>query len=209
MDQILQFAGGFAILFVGALALGFLVTRILSRPIPLPATGSIVLIRSRSGVSRAKMQTSAKQGWTLSAPIAREEQGLPEVGETVTLEAASTFGVAVYRAEVLATEGNLTLGPPSWSTFRERREDPRIREPLIGAMVDGETADVENISRGGAQIIVGGTLRRGERVRVDLAGKAPAFGWVLDSVCSGGACRVRVRFEEPFNVRGLVPRRTI
>lgn len=193
------FAIGFAIAFTASWILIKAAVHLRNRLNPAP--GAILRIRADSGSYRSHMIKLGGSVWTISAPIKRDSYVPLRAGEEVVIEAASKRGALLFRTVILARHaGNhtLTIKRPTRVHLVERREHKRWPH-LEGAKVkvEGENAQLLDISEGGARIKTGFRLHKGDRVRVDMPWCEAMFGWVLSSE----AGETRVRFEELMEIR--------
>lgn len=169
--------------FVGALGLSWLVVR-LARPFRAPVAptpGSVLRLRTDSGIYRSRFLGVGDSGWRISAPLQRDRFVPLRIGGRVLAEMSCGGGALVFRTSIAARDGDsheLVLMPPSNSHHVERRQHARRFGDSARVAVDGEAAELLDVSAGGVRVRTPRPLRRGDRVRLDLASEE-VYAWVL------------------------------
>jgi hypothetical protein len=165
-----------------------------------PEIGSILRIRAASGVYRSHMMELGRSVWAMSAPLQRDNHVPLRVGEELVIEAASQGGALLFRSKVVARQSNphtILIERPE-KIHRVDRRDHKRWPQLAGAKVrlEGQPAELLDLSESGARLQTASRQYKGERVRLDLPWGAVVYGWVVASEGSES----RVRFEELVEV---------
>lgn len=199
---------------VGTVSLVFLLTlgasyamvclkhRARARRIPLPNLP--VRLRGPSGMYRCHFLREDPVGWWFSAPLSRDAYVPLRIGEKLFVEApVSGEGAVVFESEIVARDGReheICLRRPSASRVFERRLASRDRS-LAGrrCSVNGQPAEIVDISEHGVRVICLDSHSRGDEVRVGLPDRGMVFGWVLEATpeafgSSRGTC-LRIRLS--------------
>ncbi len=204
MQELLILAGFFGF----AVAAAYLLNRMVAAKPQRKASaqflpGQPVRLRTEDGLYRARFVATRTNGLALSAPIQRDRYVPIRIGEWVKVEIPTSSGVHAFRSEVIARDVDaheITVAMPAHIHFEDRRERRRTRGAGRAVRVEENDAWLADIADNGVCITLDRALKQGERVRVDLEGREPAFAWVLDcepNTGSGkGKHRVRARFEE-------------
>lgn len=213
MDTILSLAATFLIVVAGA----YLVTRAMSRS-PRPASRALDVAPGTSlrlvvpgGAYRSRIQACEGETVRVDAPLHQDTYVPLRVGQTVVGQIGDLDSVLTFRTEVVARDPqdhSLILAQPRFLRRGNRRCEPRLigvqREP---ASLDGERAEILDLSANGARVVTTANVQPGDRVRLDVPhSDGPAFGWALQcrtETMEGRMAReVRIQFEEPLE--GLV-----
>jgi hypothetical protein len=107
----------------------------------------------------------------------------------------------------LLTRQNATIMRPPIDTKVANRRD-RVRHKLdnrVSISIEGRTGMIQDVGIGGARISTNYCARKGERIRMDVAGQ-PLFGHVLEvlpNVTRGYGNDLRVLFEQPISPKDL------
>jgi len=167
------------------------------RKVGSPAKGSIVRFFVGTHIARCRFEVVVDGMWKLSPPITVGSTSALKPGVTVKGEVSHPEGVILFKAtvdSVSAGDGRITLSPPEFSTFRDRRVEVRQRDAGPAKLEHAE-ARIADISLSGIRLKTRAKVALGERVRIDFpADSEPAFGWVIGLEQD----QVRVRFEEPL-----------
>lgn len=204
MEQMLLMIGFFLFAAVAAYALSAYVSakpKPRSRPQFKP--GQAVRIRTSDGMYRARFVGANDQGYLFSAPIQRDRYVPLRAGEKLTVEVASPAGMYRFRTEVLGRNSEsreIQVALPESIHFEDRRQQKRVRGGERQVLVEEDSGWLADIAAQGVCITMDKPVRQGERIRVDLEGKEPAFAWVLECEPNTGPGkgkhRIRARFEE-------------
>jgi hypothetical protein len=209
MNDLVQLLIYFVGLFLMALATSYVLTRALAlrnRRLTLQP-GTILRLRCLSGMYRSTYLEDSKQGWVISAPLQRDSYVPLSVGDTMVVEAAGMTGALVFRSEIVARDPethSFTLRRPSEVRRIERRGHKRVTK-VCGALtlLEGEDAQLVDLSEVGARVATRKRLAQGERVRLDMDGREPVFGWVLEILPGSrygyDSCEARLRFEQALS----------
>lgn len=191
--------------FLASLGTSFLLVwafvRRKDRPLAL-RPGTVFRLKCQHGAHRATLIGESARGWLLSAPLQRDSYVPIRTGERLIVEAADATGAFLFRTEVLEREMSthrLLVARPVRFSRVERRVEGSRRRVALDAVLEGEAAKVVDLSQLGARVATRGSLARGERVRLDMDGAAPRYGWVLEALPGSDlgyySSEVRLRFE--------------
>lgn len=174
--------------------------------------GTVVRMVGPGGAYRCHFQFMRGDNLVFSSPIQADRYVPIRVGERLLVQAPGNDCLITFRSNVLERDSSkheLVLEPPTYVRRTERRsEDRRSRLAGEDALMNGEVAEVVDLSAAGTCLLTYRKPVPGERVRVVLPSTGlDAFGWTLDcsraSLGTHQAYRVRVQFEEPLAGLGL------
>ena len=203
MLQWIQLCGYFAIVFALSVGTSYFLTSLkVRRKQGTPIENAVLQIRASSGMYRSRFVGENTVGWIISAPLCRNAYVPIRVGEVLTAWLPTSEGLRSFKAEVLlrdSTTHELTIQKPETMHAVERRQSPR-KTSFANALVsvEGEHAQLVDLSEGGARVAAKNRISKGERVRLDLPALGPVFGWTLESKPAAEGYEIRVRFEEPI-----------
>ncbi len=169
----------------------------------LPEPGCTVKIRSVDGMYRARLVQAAPHSWVIEAPVQYNRYVPFREGDHLMVEAPMTGGALLFRAQVMArtTDPHTYELEPCGALHRiERRTEPRDRATRgLTASINGEAAEIQNLSKGGAMVVSEGEFANGDGVTIRIPSlDRTVFGWVLEAMPDqlGGrrAARLRITF---------------
>lgn len=172
-------------------------TRIQSHTRTLRPTGA-VLIKTSSGVYRARFDHAEPGVWVLDAPVQRDSYVPLREGEEVILDAPVAGGAVVFRSVVLerdAVTKQYRFKVPANLHATERRE---VRRQALQdeCLINGMPGKMLNYSAEGALVLSGLKLKEGQVVHLKV-GSQELTGTTLDSAYEsfgtnlGGLTRVK------------------
>jgi hypothetical protein len=185
-----------------------LLWRLFPKRIVVPPFGATVRIKTPGAVYQSRFFGATPQGWAIESLA----DAIPtlRLGESVLAEITCPSGVVRFRTELvdMMTRHNATLmRPPVDTKLADRRLKMRKRlESRFPVQIDGKTAMLHDVGIGGARVSSNHLAKRGERVRLDVAGQEPLFGHVIDVVPNktrGYSCDLRLLFEEQITPKDV------
>lgn len=164
-------------------------------------------IRFRGRAQEVRVVQAGRLGWTICAEALDD---LPQIGSSVQFQAPGSKGLAVYQAQVMASDynnGYIYVTPPQKCLQVDRRDDSRVSPLETYASVDDQPMRILDISSRGARLSASEPVEEGDRVLVEFAQLPRAvFGWVLDCELDEQAStdklvwQIRLRFEDEVKV---------
>lgn len=216
MESVIQTVGYLIALFLASLCASYLVGRLLRRAAPrLPqlTVGTSCRLVGTGGVYRCYLGSVKGKGLEFSAPLQRDHYVPLRVGEALMVQIPVQEGVVSFRSVVVerdAERHTFRMAAPTHFRTLDRRSEPRD-DSVYGREValNGQAAEVLNVSAGGALVVTTLDVQPGDRIDLQLGGSNSVCpGWALESVPTTlgqqAARSVRVRFESPL--AGLVRR---
>ena len=192
-------------LFPASAVVGYIVTHFLGRMKPRLAPGAHVRMRLSGGVARALLAACRPGELVFTSLLPYPKHGLPEIGESLLVEAAMPRGLILFRTRVKAIDKDpfmLVTEEPTRLHALERRAERRLRPKNLVAALDEAESIVRDISPGGSSLYTHREATLGERVLLTLpTGEAPAY--VLECRKSGSRRLLRLCFESPLDVARL------
>ena len=171
------------------------------RNVPAPLPNADVQIRSGMNMYQSRFVREDPAGWVISEPLTRKKSAQLRLGENVTLWAPTANGLRRYDTRVLENEPaseRILIAKPKRAKRAERRQSKRVTTfENPAAKIEGVDAMLLDISQFGARIFSSASVRKGERVKIDMA-NGGRFGWVLESRGGSKGSILRVCFEEPL-----------
>jgi hypothetical protein len=212
VSSVLQSALWMLVLFVCSAGLAYVLTSFgRRRRIELPTVRPNTSLRlvGPGGVYRCYLIRTDREALVVSAPLHRDHFVPLRPEERLMVQMPVQDGLVTFRTEVLsrnADDHTVRLTYPQQYRLVDRRSEPRsVGVAGQAAIVNGSTAELLNLSAGGARVKTRLALRAGERIEVTLDQTA-CQGWALESIPDSlgtlPARNVRVRFETPL--AGLV-----
>lgn len=211
MESVLQVLQFFAASFLGALGLGYAVSSFREsrrkQAINELVPNAPLRMRSLSGVYRSRFVGFREGNLQVGAPMMRDAFVPLRVGEPLTVEAPVENGVLIFRTEVLGRCGDsktfLLQRPPNLRRTERRHELRTTRFAGTPGTLNGEWAELQDLSKHGASFHSFGTFLAGDVIKVEVPRFGAALlGWVLDvqpiSIDSRTASVVRMRFVDEF-----------
>ncbi len=213
MNDLLQLAGWFSILFAASFAAAYLLTK---RRAALRGRGFFVApdtairLSGPSGSFRSRFLHADKSSWMISAPLQRDAFVPLRIGEGLLVQAPGAGGVWMFRTTVIdrQMEGHLlVLARPEHPHLVDRRAHPRLTD-VRGASIrlNGDPAELIDCSQNGACVLTDTPLANGDDIVLDLhADLGEARGWALE--CAplrgvDGRRTIRIAFSEPVPALG-------
>jgi len=197
-------------IFAASFAVGFTVTRMRRRAkAPIPKVNAVLRVMTSGAVYRAHFVGEKDGGWAFTPPLQRDAYVPLRSGEPIVLETVMDGGIMVFKTILKARHNAPPLMiaeiPSSWHV-EDRRESIRIGEVgHLQTKLDGDRVSLVDVSACGARIRSQARKSVGERVKLEIVGKAEAvYGWVLEEFRKGDRYILRVRFEETADIAGLV-----
>ncbi len=206
MKEILELCGMFAIVFAVSVAASYVfVTFKLKRAVPKPLENGVLQIRSGTAMHRSRFARETADGWVIHAPLNRDAYVPIRPGEKLAILMPTEHGLRHFETVVTHRDirtHELTVKPPTRMTVVERRQSERVDKFLNpNASIEGRAATLVDLSSGGVRLVTGDPLKKGERAAIDLPETGRVFGWVLDSAPSTPGYVLRLRFEEPVQIK--------
>jgi hypothetical protein len=162
-------------------------------------------MRMSGGVARALLAACRPGELVFTNLLPFPRHGLPDIGESLLVEASAARGLILFRTTVKAIDLDpfmMVTEEPARLHALDRRAERRLRPRDLDATVGDIECHIHDISSGGACLYTVLEPSLGERVMLTLpTGEAPAY--VLESRQSGGFNLVRLCFEEPLDVAEL------
>lgn len=196
-------------LWVGSVLMAYALTRVRTRKNapkrPELVPGSTWVLRSPSGVHRARFLAEMPNGYLITAPMELDAYVPYRPGDRLHIEATGEMEAVVFRTEVAErdmTDHTLLLAFPLDYFVRNRRESGRlVFEEGERTRLNGQPALLMDLSEGGARVRTRLEVAAGEWVRVEVPEKGEQFACVLesqpDAMDGRPASLVRLIFADP------------
>lgn len=178
------------------------------------AEGTAVRLVGPGGAYRCHFMGFRDELLVFSSPIQADRYVPIRAGEKVYIQAPGKDCMLSFRTTVMERDNDaheLVLAAPDYVRRNERRTEERLKT-LAGedALIDGELAQIVDVSVAGACLLSRRRPEPGERMRVLLPSSGiDAFGWALESTPSEMGThqgyKVRIQFTEPL--AGLAKKR--
>ncbi len=207
--ELLSALGLFALIFGLSMGVSYVVTSWRGRHIEKVhiEPNSKVRLIGPGGAYRCYFVRSNDKGLVFTSPLHKDSFVPVRPGESLMVQVPTDDGLLTFSSTVQSRDAathELLLAHPSAVRRTDRRAEPRDTAYRGTAVkVNGETAELVDLSAGGARIVGSGSIRPGDAIQVQLpTGLGDAEGWALECQPAAFGARqgneVRICFDHPL-----------
>lgn len=205
MTEVLKLVASFVLFFGGSLLVSYGVFSLIAarrHRFDLSEGASVRLV-GPGGAYRCQFLGYEDGNLRFSSPIQADRYVPLRVGERIFVQCPGKGCMVSFRSTVIERSSeshNLILEAPQHVRRSERRTEGRLTAQAgEDALVDGELAQIVDVSAAGACFLTQWRPDPGQRLSVVLpSNQLDAYAWTLDSSPAQDGYKVRVRFTEPL-----------
>lgn len=207
--ELLSALGLFALIFGLSMGVSYVVTSWRGRHVEKVniEPNSKVRLIGPGGAYRCYFIKSTDKGLIFTSPLHKDSFVPVRAGESLMVQVPTADGLLTFSSTVVSRDAEsheLLLSHPTAVRRTDRRAEPRdtaYRGTTV--KVNGEQAELIDLSAGGAKIVGSGSIRPGDAIEVQLpTGLGQADGWALECLPASFGTRqgseVRICFDHPL-----------
>lgn len=206
MHQFLELLGSFCLVFCFGYGITYIFVTFRNKHDQArrqPLENAKVRFKTATNLYRTRLLEYGETEWVFAAPLQRDSYVPIPIGSEIVCEVVARGGVLIFSSVVTdrdADRGALMIKAPVSPKLMDRRDEIRRVDIPMQLVIGESTAEVMDLSSGGARIKIKGYEREGKVINISLPDGDERRGTVIDTHNSETGSVIRLKFDRPIAI---------